>query len=142
MDKFFDIVNAAIALNKENRERFSNINIWKIMSPAMACLELCTVSIDIGRQVGKTRYVKENATRDDLVIVTNQRIYDDYLKHFSEVRKPLPYLLVWSGNYVEKAFFPRYSTIWIDDVPGLNKNILYETLARDEKQTFIFLGCN
>ena len=62
----FETLDRLIALNKKNRERLSN---WKCNDPHYF-RDFCTVVFDIGRQVGKTEYIKSTANEtDDLIIV-------------------------------------------------------------------------
>lgn len=69
MNNFEDFVDYAISLNE--RLRNSDKILKEHMSPLHYAHEFCTIHLNIGRQSGKTKYIIDNATETDLVIVQN-----------------------------------------------------------------------
>ena len=67
---FNGICENAIALNKRMREAHPEL---KQMVSAIAYLnDFCTVAIDLGRGVGKTKFIMDHATADDLIVCSNR----------------------------------------------------------------------
>lgn len=127
---FEEIVTKLIKTNHINRL------LHKDIKPALSHLhwlrEFCTISINMGRAIGKTRYIRLHANSNDVIISRNLRCC--YLNgvHFT----------VNSIKYgVIKGIYPE--NIWIDDahLTDDEKTLIYRTFYRDNiNQTFIFLG--
>lgn len=127
---FEEIVTKLIKTNHINRL------LHKDIKPTLSHLhwlrEFCTISINMGRAMGKTRYIRLHANSNDVIISRNLRCC--YLNgvHFT----------VNSIKYdVIKGIYPE--NIWIDDAHLTNdeKTLIYRTFYRDDiNQTFIFLG--
>lgn len=106
--------------------------------------EFCTVCVDVGRAVGKTTYIINNAEPWDLIIVHNE-----HMARHVECNQPMCCKVLtvdqmlhtnsWRGIGI--AGFPR--TIWIDDASRIAQrqiDKIYHTLATHPSQTFILLG--
>jgi hypothetical protein len=97
--------------------------------------EFATVRCDVGRQIGKTSYIKARANYGDLIIVGKY-----HLK--KEMMHPIPSADVITHADLEVTGFvwPRYSRIYIDEPGKLNLDMVYDIFARDTRQLFIILG--
>lgn len=134
------LIGTAVAMNLINRKRFQ-LDYNPAYSPYAYAREFCTVRLDIGRQTGKTTYIKESIRgTDDICIVQSKRrnnwqLYpnvfetNDILRNkniFSRLR------VMPRRIYVDDASFLRpieLETIWMDLAD-----------PRVEEQTFILLG--
>ena len=65
------MIDLAIELNKQNKEWAISRNLDKITHPIHWMKEFCTIHLDIGRASGKTKYISNNATIDDVIFVSN-----------------------------------------------------------------------
>lgn len=112
----------------------------KYISKQQWAKEFATVRCDVGRQIGKTSYIKSRANYGDLIIVSKYNQKRDMLY-------PIPSADVithadldvpgyrWIGYPI-----PRYSRIYIDEPGKLNLDMVYDIFARDTRQLFIILG--
>jgi hypothetical protein len=66
---FANLVDFAIAENKENREK--KIQYKDAMPKSHWLREFCTVHINCGRGTGKTEYITNELNAQDIVIVSN-----------------------------------------------------------------------
>lgn len=138
---FEQIVQQAIAENKNNRARLKEHA--EGMRKVEYARELCTVAVNLGRAVGKTRFILNNACPWDIVITSvepeRRRLQQDYVQcevlTANDFRHD-PYL--WRGR---KPIIPR--TIYIDEASRLDPralDVIYEVLAQHPDQTFVLLG--
>lgn len=139
-NEFTRLVNAAIELNKITREA-SNKYAYSV--PLCSYLrDHATVKLSVGRNTGKTTYIRDHAGPDDLVLVNNAF----FAKNF--------------GNCLAKVISPtrdfnsligiNAKIIWIDEPTLVEDTInnfwpkdigmVYEVLGRNKDQTFVFLG--
>lgn len=70
IEKFFNVVDDAIALNYARQLKFSDHK--NFMAAAHWLEEYGTVDINVGRQSGKSLYINERATPVDLVLCMNE----------------------------------------------------------------------
>ena len=131
---FPDAIRILIALNKKNRKRF-NKNLYSVGDYA---LEYCTIKCDIGRQTGKSEYIKRHADALSVVVVMNARVKQNFLiknRKFS-LRSP--------SDLLNNPHQKEYETIYIDEPSFVFKNIsiskLYHLLSKSYNQTYIWLG--
>ena len=146
-NNFDKAVKMLIKQNKENRKNFSS-QIYSFNFPSMFLSELCTVRINIGRATGKTQFIKDNATREDLIIAYSESTYKDYIRNKSHI-------IFTKGSNINKFIDLirglRIKNIYIDE-PELVCSALSITLEElynivwdrhlfvDELPTFILLG--
>lgn len=76
MQKFFDIVDNAVALNIAHQLKFEDSK--RFMASAHWMEEFGTVHINTGRATGKTRYIMTRMTPCDLVIVPMEQDVRSY----------------------------------------------------------------
>lgn len=103
------IINMGIYLVSENviDDRTTNL--------LQGLIELRTLTINLGRQAGHTSYIKNHATRDDLIVVPSLHIarycYGDLPQGFKII--PIDYF-----SQSEKTFSRvrgcRFKTVWVD----------------------------
>lgn len=136
---FCQCVDDLVQLNIANRQKVTHlaeefpIHAW--------VREFATVRCDIGRQTGKTSYIKSRATFNDMIIVRHQHL----VRYFMDL-PPLDDSGNLGPNVVSQSNFPsgicysRYNKIYIDEPGRLDMDLVYQILARDTKQTFIILG--
>lgn len=77
MDKkikhFHTLIDVLILLNVSNRE---STNEKKLLPADVYLKQFCTVKCDIGREAGKTSYIKQRADEKSLVIVSTNFAYN------------------------------------------------------------------
>jgi hypothetical protein len=137
----FEVLDKIIVLNKKNRElkkewsreRFGRSGYINYLS------EFCTVIFDIGRQVGKTNYIRKTAKENDAIIVLKEQMKYQY-RDFNNV---FSYTRIMNNEHV----FGKFENIFVDEFSSIqnHKNeflsYLYHTLGRyNINQTFILLG--
>ena len=144
-ERFSAIVDDSIAFNLSRRCRFDP-RLYDIASYAK---EFCTVRVNLGRQVGKTRWILENSSAGDLIVLANQRACNDLVQRF--VNRTL-----WHHPNREVSFINgtilggclergsklvnrRYDRILCDEFQG-HPGDVYRALAKDPTQTFLFFG--
>lgn len=135
-EEFFSLLDSLIALNKKRRRIFySHLDAYYMK-------EFCTVSIDFGRQIGKTEYIKKRMTKDDVVIV-DRIIYKNYLINRGFNRNKIFTSYDIKGDRIRGL---RCKNIYVDDASLFrNKRVLeydiYEIFGIGNiEQTFILLG--
>ncbi|HBD93009.1 MAG TPA: hypothetical protein DC057_02425 [Spirochaetia bacterium] len=67
LNDFFNVVDQLIELNKQNR----NTTAKKYLDEISYLKQYCTIIVDIGRNVGKTTYIRSRAKENDLIIVSS-----------------------------------------------------------------------
>lgn len=115
---FTDIVNAARQLNLTNQGVGARHQLQHVLGKVAFVREYQTVRIDIGRAVGKTRYVFQNAGPLDLVIVPT-------IHHASISSRSVSLPQIWTQSQVirDEFFRGRYLTfrdVYVDDCPKLD----------------------
>lgn len=137
--KFTESIDNLLKLNKSNRLKYKTetCNI----DPIYYALEFCTVKCDIGRRVGKTKYIQQNAKKGDLVVVANERIKTLYKR----VKFEFDVLTI---DYIIKSRSRefQFKNIYIDEPIMVFRNRqsldeFYIIMVQPKiEQTFIFLG--
>jgi hypothetical protein len=129
------LVDNARFVNKQYRSQVSG-DITNTLTAFHYAVEYGTVVLNVGRQTGKTTYIVDHATKDDLVIVPNVRASQS----FSEC----PADILIAGSLIDNFKGNRYNNIYIDEPRYVDKKLnidqIYFTFARDYTQTFILLG--
>lgn len=140
---YFNLVDSLIKLNKENRK---NRNIRREDYDLISYLrEFCTVKLDIGRITGKTSYIINRATKNDIVIVSRmliqKRMFD---------KKCESYVYTINDILGRRYKIKNYNNIFVDDFSYITINPekkeyilreLYYFLGNSSiDQTFILLG--
>lgn len=76
-----------------------------------AVLEQRLISLNLGRQIGHTKYIKDNATEDDLVLLNSK----DNITRFMEENPRTNYgILSERGVIGDFDETKTYNNIWID----------------------------
>jgi len=144
IDMFYDFVHQAIALNKSNREKYADN--YKFMSMPQFAHEFQTVHIDLGRRMGKTEFIKDNVSKDDIIIVPSNKfearikfeypfcftvdnviLHDNYHTNLNNIIKEIPY----------------DATIWMDEIGYAKRDVtaIYQKFCcRDNNFTFVRFG--
>jgi len=136
---FQQVLKILIALNKEHREMFKE---YQSFYPAWEfIMEFGTISLDIGRAVGKSKFIRENAKHNDLVLVHNLeevRYWNHYLP-MTKVMCPK----INSIQYI-KSYGQRWDTIWVDEPKLIFKEFsrydVMKHIIMDYGQTVVMLG--
>jgi hypothetical protein len=136
---FQQALKILIALNKEHREVFKEYQL--VYPPTEFIMEFGIISLDIGRSVGKTKFIRENAKPNDLVLVHNLeeiRYWNHYLP-MTKVMCPK----INSIQYI-KSYGQKFDTIWIDEPKLIFKEFskydIMKHLIVDYGQTVVMLG--
>ena len=136
---FQQTLKMLIALNKEHRQAFKEYQSF--YPPAEFVMEFGTVSLDIGRAVGKSKFIRENAQPNDLVLVHNLEELR-YWNHYLPMTKVMC-LKIMNIQYI-KDYGQRFDTIWVDEPKLIFKSIsrydVMRQLIMDYGQTVVMLG--
>ena len=140
---FHQLIRLAIVLNEQRRtEETGSLKNTKSVDAWGYWYEFCTVTVDVGRRFGKTKFIEKYASEFDLVIVHNQMQLQrlTYQNSPAIVTMGTLFDLTRNSNHV-------YKRIWVDEPTacGLyNRERIarvYEYTGRHEtEQTWIFLG--
>ena len=152
MWKYEALLTHLIELNKSNQNKghavlFSKFNYLK---------EYCTVRLDIGRGVGKTNYIINNARQGDLVIFNHRYPFESALREdlFDKgvvvilYQKETPSSLLTSvvRRLGQTGKYPRFERIWIDEFSEFEKSDYPDEILallislQDKVPTLIGLG--
>lgn len=101
--------------------------------------EFCTITCNIGRHSGKSEWIRQTATKDDLIVTVTQ----DMAK--LSFPKSKTSALVLTARTLRKArTHVPFLRIFVDEPDFVFKDInldeFYNLLAHDPNQTFFFLG--
>ena len=132
------LIDDLIEFNLNHREKYQGHKLC--CSPVAYAMEFCTIRCDVGRQVGKTKYIKDRAGDGDLVIVANEN-----MKHlFMNDMCGHPMVMTPRDIHHGPSNDIRFSRIFIDEPRMVFKHIsqdeLYTILCHGGEQTFILLG--
>lgn len=135
---FQQVLKMLIALNKEHRAKFKEYQSF--YPPAEFIMEFGTVSLDIGRAAGKSKFIRENAKHNDLVLVHNLEEVRYWNHYHPMVQSLCPKIhTVRSGNYQW-----RFDTIWVDEPKLIFKEFsrydIMKHIIVDYSQTVVMLG--
>lgn len=135
MVNFEDVMDCAIAINSERRRHMRANAAY--MSVGMYAREFCTVSVNVGRQTGKTTWITKSASSSDLVVVLN-RVCGDIIGRSCRAKVVT---LADIDRFLIGKPPVRYSRIYVDDASFIGcLDKVYHSFAMDLDQTFLFLG--
>jgi hypothetical protein len=132
------IIDILTYLNSEYR-KLINPEWRTVISPENYAIEFCTVAVDIGRQTGKSTYIRNHADANSLIITLNERTAkSEFGNRFN----------AFSGRHIlndTKSDWKKFTTIFIDEPTFVfrvaPKIELYERICNiNTEQTFILLG--
>jgi len=132
------VIDSLIDLNKKYREAFSS-KIEDLLSPGLYAMECCTVKVDIGRQTGKSSYIRQHAGPHDLVITFNEA-------SAREIGRDLSSSVVCVRDLdVDVKYIKPLNKVYIDEPQAVFRIIpavtIYNLLTmNNQKPTFILLG--
>lgn len=132
------LVDNLILLNSTHRKKM-DIDIVRNLHACDYLREFGTISLNVGRQIGKSHYIKTHASADDLIIVYNMKSIDYY--------RDTPAKVLSSNQLLPVRGVPptRYNKIYIDEPYLVSRNMplheIYHITAIDYNQTYILLGC-
>jgi len=138
---YHNLIDGLIELNLNRRELF-NKQPYTNMGLIEIAMSFCTIECNIGRQSGKTTYIKSKINNDTLIIVPNH----NYKKHYLSCGMNNNIKTIHS--FISKSAWPNrfYKTIFFEDLSFTKHNAnfyeVYEALVYHYpfQQTFIFLG--
>jgi hypothetical protein len=137
---FHHLVDELIVTNKIARAaaKFS-----PNMPPNAVVREFGTVHCNIGRDAGKTSYIKDRAKAGDLIVVVDRKLRDIQYRS-------APCLVVTAGDLSARydqrlrASLGDFATVYIDEPAAVFRKVdrdeVYYQLARSSDQTFVLLG--
>ena len=133
-ETFHKLINDAVALNLSNRP-----DPRRFMDSIRYAVDFCSVKIDLGRQTGKTSYIKKYASADDLWVVKNVRYKKDFARDTLATVKTFEECEVRGGR--------RYNNIFVDEFSSMASSSdsrygLYAALVNENvrNQVFLLLG--
>ena len=138
-NKFHKQLDDLIKLHIEYRKTSFLREVEISMSPVAFAMECGTVKCDIGRQTGKTEYIRRYADSESLVIVSTKNEAGEYAGSDFDVFSVMQIM----DNKVRKKSF--YKMIYIEE-PTLvfrkvEANSLYgELVDKYQQQVFVQLG--
>jgi len=138
--RYHKLIDSLIELNRENRELLPD-DIRLMSDPCKFAAEYCTVKCDIGRNTGKTEYIKRRSKKTDAIVACNGFMMDRYCGDEVGATIFAPFELRFSRCKKIKPYEVIYIDGPIDVFMQLDKNRIYEIFASaDIDQTFVFLG--
>lgn len=135
---FEQIVNSAREANLDNQASDPACVRRDWASRRQYAEEFQTVRIDIGRNVGKTRYICQHATMSDVIITHSweaKRWYND-----NSTAPVVPAMLLMQKNAV---FCPQAFVVYVDEPSLMSENELnaiYERFSTTNVEQFVLLG--
>ena len=134
--EFARCLDSLIALNIKHRKSLPDLS--KELSIIAYAQELCTVRCDIGRRTGKTRYIKERADKNSLVVVANRAVLETCFRDVNfEVKTAFQLERRSMGFEAKKNIYVDEPKLVFHDIDELT---FYKSFARNSDQTFILLG--
>jgi hypothetical protein len=146
METFFQLVEEAIDLNREVRKTL--LPYEDSIETLTYNMDNATIHIAVGRGIGKTSYIVQNAQKDDLIIVHNKNA--KWLVEKKVDRKNSPTIL--TPEELQRFFRGQeiyFKNIYIDEprLVGFEMNRVriarkefYMMTSKDKRQTYILLG--
>lgn len=140
LNKFQSIVDELLSMNLENRKFTTHAR--KILSPLQYLKEICTVHVDIGRCSGKTDYIIQKATKDDLIVVANQATAVSIREN---IIHPENMNIIYGNTNFPRKPFDGFKIMYVDDPKFCFQKIDYYTickffLSEEIEQTIVMLG--
>lgn len=136
--RFEDIVSDARAFNLDTQASDSACVRRDWSSRRQYAEEFQTVRIDVGRCVGKTRYICEHATKCDVVITHSWEARNWY--NTNSGAPVIPACLLTQQNAI---FCPQAAVVFVDEVSLMSDreiDAIYERFSTAKVEQFVFLG--
>ncbi|MFA6199219.1 MAG: hypothetical protein WC679_02270 [Bacteroidales bacterium] len=140
--EFFDLVDIAIRLNKQNRKD----EYKHILTIKQYFVEFCSLRISVGRQVGSTSYIKAHSNKNSIIISDKLIRRCDYKQceyaHFLSFNDFNTSLGIKLRGYS----MDNIDTVYIDNAYFMSKQQIenmYEVMTicyKSKDITFVFLG--
>lgn len=112
---YFDLVDNAIMSVRKRLDYTSTQRQLSMMSLLSQILELRSVKIDVGRQVGKTSYILSRVKEDDIIIPAYPRLRN-YVGHDNVLTKGKPAVELFQKTMIQREWRNRMpSIIYFDD---------------------------
>jgi hypothetical protein len=130
-----DIVNSVIDLNNNLQKQASRFRCSTYLPAIPYAVEYQTVAYNPGRQCGKTYFIANNASDDDIVIALNSRM----LKTLQDRLINKPETTLGHKLSMDKG---TYDKVWIDEASLFSKEVIdyiYFLFAGNCNQ-FVLLG--
>ncbi len=142
-DEVHNMLDKVVDLNKLNRSSIQE-NVKTSMGNEAYIREYCTIRFDIGRQSGKSEWIRRRATEDDLVIICKTA----YKGYFRGIRADVMSIHEISRNRhaLTRGTDNKYKTVYIDEPMFTLKKISFDEIFpflinwRIKEQTIILLG--
>jgi hypothetical protein len=133
--KYQQLIDELFILNKIHRSRVKK----EIFSKQHYAKEFCTIKCDIGRQTGKTTYILNRSTKNDLIITHSYSAANRLIMERTQAKVTTIDILM--NDLIDNSNSKIYETIYIDEPTMSLKNIdIYYFLVKNYEQTFVFLG--
>lgn len=135
-DDFHATLDTLLRLNREHRDE---AKAWATHLPALDWAEdFCTVTCDIGRRTGKTEWIKRTATEEDLIVVPDLYVAQQWYKGQTRAT-------VVSARTLDREVRGRkFKTVFVDEprfvFEVIRRDEFYSLLAVDPDMTFVLLG--
>ena len=137
--EFFDLVDTAIKMNQTHR----NITAYQCVGIKSFYNEFCSVTIDVGRQSGKTSYIKSHTNINSVVIYHRKYNIENtntpYILLHHDLKYPCHKFRGISMQHIDYVYIDEGS--FLGQAERIN---LYEQIAlcTNNKRdiTFVFLG--
>lgn len=140
---FHALMDLMISLNHSRRRTIDPV-IEKSLGPSNYLREFCTVHVNIGRCTGKTSYIVDRATKQDLIVTTNYAQADWLRKSEGVSAKVVPLTAFNSLNDSLRGH--RFEAVYFDE-PGhafegtnIRKSYFYEMAAFFRVHTIVMFG--
>ena len=125
-----------LAIKENKRIRDLNYSAFHSLPHSQYLKQFCTIHIDIGRGVGKTTYITENATTNDLVIVHSRNAGCDIFKKRTYLGG-----ILWGIDGMNEVTLCNVNFVYVDEPSLLMIDLddVYHLFAV-HNPTFILLG--
>ena len=136
-DQYKKLINLMVKLNLKYRDLAKKESLGKYNF----AMEYATVKCDIGRQVGKTTYIKEQLekNKNSIVVVNNRQLNSNFKTIKSQAITVNRYSSIKEFD-IENL--DKIKTVYIDDASWNDKvELIYEIFTQDDiERTFVLLG--
>lgn len=141
--KYQEVIQTLIKLNIRRRLEVDPMETWSMMGGLNYLKQWATVRVDIGRAIGKTSFIKDNFTTDDVVFVPTERMQREAYRGCSNVlvTKNAAYEQRLRSICAPKVIYfdePRLIEESLGNREGLDR--LYAHTMSNPFQTYVLLG--
>ena len=141
-NQFRKMVDLAIKINQNARNRITLVEYKTALGKTSFAMEYATVKIDLGRQLGKTTYIKDKLEHDEnsIVVLNSKASITNNYKSVSD--KTIVINKYNCAKTIEIENLDKIKNVYIDDASWNDTvEVVYEIFTQDDiERTFVLLG--